>query len=86
MNTVDPNYREVAICLVIAIIVGSGFRMLKHRRPALFLGDPNLIVGEKKELAESNEHFNKIGRRKLPNFLDAFLIDISSPVRIMVVC
>ena len=53
MNMDDSNYRAVIICLVLIILLGCGFWMLKYRHPALFLGEPDLIVDKKQKLNES---------------------------------
>ena len=53
MNIDDSNYRAVIICLVLIILLGCGFWMLKYRHPALFLGEPDLIVDKKQKLNES---------------------------------
>ena len=53
MDMDDSNYRTIVICLVVAILLGSGFWMLKHRHPVLSLGEPDLIVDTKQELDES---------------------------------
>ena len=53
MNIDDSNYRAVVICLVLIILLGCGFWMLKYRHPALFLGEPDLIVDKKQKLNES---------------------------------
>ena len=53
MNFDDSNYRKVVFCLVAVILLGIGFWMLKYRHPALFLGEPDLIVVKKQKLNES---------------------------------
>ena len=53
MNIDDSHYRAVVICLVLVILLGCGFWMLKYRHPALFLGEPDLIVDKKQKLNES---------------------------------
>ena len=53
MNFDDSNYRKIVICLVAVILLGIGFWMLKYHHPALFLGEPDLIVDEQRELNES---------------------------------
>ena len=53
MNFDDSNYRKIVICLVAVILLGIGFWMLKYHHPALFLGEPDLIVDEQQELNES---------------------------------
>lgn len=53
MNIDDSNYRAVIICLVLIILLGCGFWILKYRHPALFLGEPDLIVDKKQKLNES---------------------------------
>ena len=49
MNFDDSNYRKIVICLVAVILLGVGFWILKRRHPELFLGEPDLIVDEKRE-------------------------------------
>ena len=53
MNMDDSNYYKIVICLVLVILLGGGFWMLKHRHPALFLGEPDLIADTKREAGES---------------------------------
>ena len=53
MNFDDSNYRKIVMCLVAVILLGIGFWMLKRRHPELFLGEPDLIVDEQRELNES---------------------------------
>ena len=45
MNTLDQQYQKVLIFLIVVILAGSGYWILKHFRPALFLGEPDLVVG-----------------------------------------
>ena len=40
MNILDEQYRNVLIFLVVVILAGSGYWMLKRFHPALFLGEP----------------------------------------------
>ncbi len=49
MNFDDSNYRKIVICLVAVTLLGVGFWILKRRHPELFLGEPDLIVDEKRE-------------------------------------
>ena len=44
MHNLDQQYRNVLIFLIIVILAGSGYWMLRHFHPALFLGEPDLIV------------------------------------------
>ena len=53
MNIDDSNYRTIVISLVVVILLGSGFWMLKRRHPALFLGEPDLIVDKQQKSDES---------------------------------
>ena len=53
MNIDDSNYRTIVISLVVVILLGSGFWMLKYRHPALFLGEPDLIVDKQQKSDES---------------------------------
>ena len=53
MNIDDSNYRTIVISLVIVILLGCGFWMLKYRHPALFLGEPDLIVDKQQKSDES---------------------------------
>ena len=52
MNMDDSNYYKIVICLVLVILIGGGFWMLKYRHPALFLGEPDLIADTKQESDE----------------------------------
>ena len=53
MNIDDSNYRTIVISLVVVILLGCGFWMLKRRHPALFLGEPDLIVDKQQKSDES---------------------------------
>ena len=53
MNIDDSNYRTIVISLVLVILLGSGFWMLKYRHPALFLGEPDLILDKQQKSDES---------------------------------
>ena len=53
MNIDDSNYRTIVISLILVILLGSGFWMLKRRHPALFLGEPDLIVDKQQKSDES---------------------------------
>ena len=53
MNIDDSNYRTIVISLVLVILLGCGFWMLKYRHPALFLGEPDLIVDKQQKSDES---------------------------------
>ncbi len=53
MNFDDSNYRKIVICLIAVLLFGIGFWILKRRHPELFLGKPDLIVNERRELNES---------------------------------
>ena len=46
MNVLDQQYRNVLIFLVVVILAGSGYWMLKRLHPALFLGEPDLVVNQ----------------------------------------
>jgi competence protein ComEA len=48
MNTLDQQYRNVLIFLVVVILVGSGYWMLRRFYPVLFLGEPDLIVNHER--------------------------------------
>lgn len=50
MNFDDSNYRKIVICLIVVLLLGIGFWILKRRHPELFLGEPDLIVDEQQEL------------------------------------
>ena len=45
MNALDQQYRKVIIFLVVVVLAAGGYWMLKHFHPALFLGEPDLVVG-----------------------------------------
>ena len=55
MTTLDQQYRNVLIFLIVVILAGSGYWILKHFRPALFLGEPNLIASAEAALPVSSE-------------------------------
>ncbi len=44
MHILDQQYRNVLIFLVVVILAGSGYWMLKRFNPALFLGEPDFVV------------------------------------------
>ena len=44
MDILESHHRKIIIILVIVILVGGGFWILKHFHPALFLGEPDLVV------------------------------------------
>ena len=44
MNILEAQHRKIIIVLVIVILAGGGFWMLRHLHPALFLGEPDLVV------------------------------------------
>ena len=44
MNTLEQQYRKALIFLIVVILAGSGYWILKHFRPELFLGKPDLVV------------------------------------------
>ena len=48
MNILDEQYRNVLIFLVVVILAGSGYWMLKRFHPALFLGEPDLVVNDER--------------------------------------
>jgi len=55
MTPLDQQYRNVLIFLIVVILAGSGYWILKHFRPVLFLGAPDLIVGAEEKLPASSE-------------------------------
>jgi competence protein ComEA len=55
MTSLDQQYRNVLIFLIVVILAGSGYWILKHFRPALFLGAPELIVGAEEKLPASSK-------------------------------
>ena len=55
MTPLDQQYRNVLIFLIVVILAGSGYWILKHFRPAFFLGAPELIVGAEEKLPASSE-------------------------------
>lgn len=44
MDILELQHRKIIIILVIVILAGGGYWMLKHFHPALFLGEPDLVV------------------------------------------
>ena len=44
MDLLEAQHRKIIIILVIVILAGGGFWILKHFHPALFLGEPDLVV------------------------------------------
>lgn len=42
--TLDQQYRNVLILLAVVIVAGSGYWLLRHFRPSLFLGEPSLVI------------------------------------------
>ena len=44
MGILEAEHRKIIIALVIVILAGGGFWMLKHLHPSLFLGEPDLVV------------------------------------------
>ena len=88
MDFDDSNYRKIVICLVAVILLGVGFRMLKHRHPGVFLGVPDLIVDERREVDEkspsaetsvpSADAASKVLSENLPHESNDGRIDINS--------
>ncbi len=44
MDILESQHRKIVIVLVVVILAGGGYWMLKHFHPALFLGEPDLVV------------------------------------------
>ena len=44
MDILEAQHRKIIIILVVVILTGGGYWMLKHLHPALFLGEPDLVV------------------------------------------
>ena len=44
MDLLEAQHRKIIIILVVVILAGGGYWMLKHFHPALFLGEPDLVV------------------------------------------
>ncbi len=44
MDLLESEYNKVIIALVVVILAGGGYWMLKHFHPALFLGEPDLVI------------------------------------------
>ena len=44
MDILESQHQKIIIVLVVVILVGGGYWMLKHFHPALFLGEPDLVV------------------------------------------
>ncbi|MDE0186280.1 MAG: helix-hairpin-helix domain-containing protein [Candidatus Poribacteria bacterium] len=49
MHFLDQQYRNVLIFLVVVILAGSGYWMLKRFNPTLFLGEPDFVVNDEGE-------------------------------------
>ncbi len=47
MDLLEAQHRKIIIILVIVILAGGAYWMLKHFHPALFLGEPDLVVETK---------------------------------------
>ena len=44
MDILESQHQKIIIVLVVVILAGGGYWMLKHFHPALFLGEPDLVV------------------------------------------
>ena len=44
MDILESQHQKIIIGLVVVILAGGGYWMLKHFHPALFLGEPDLVV------------------------------------------
>ncbi len=44
MDLLESEYNKVIIALVVVILAAGGYWMLKHFHPALFLGEPDLVI------------------------------------------
>ena len=47
MDTLESQHQKIIILLVVVILAGGAYWMLKHFQPALFLGEPDLVVETK---------------------------------------
>jgi competence protein ComEA len=54
MDILDRHYRLALMALIVIILAGAGFWMLKRSNPALFLGEPDYVVGESEGNSPSN--------------------------------
>lgn len=45
MGILEAQHRKIIIILVIVMLAGGAYWMLKYFHPALFLGEPDLVVG-----------------------------------------
>jgi competence protein ComEA len=55
MNPLDQHYRKILIFLILVILAGNAYWIVRHFNPELFLGEPHLNVGVEIEKASSNE-------------------------------
>jgi competence protein ComEA len=55
MNPLDQHYRKILIFLILVILAGNAYWIVRHFKPELFLGEPHLNVGVEIEKASSNE-------------------------------
>ena len=44
MDLLESQHRKIIIALVVVMLAGGGYWMLKHFHPALFLGEPDFVV------------------------------------------
>ena len=44
MDSLESQHRKIIILLVVVILAGGAYWMLKYFHPALFLGEPDLVV------------------------------------------
>lgn len=61
MHILDQQYRNVLIFLVVVILAGSGYWMLKRFNPALFLGAPDIVVNDEGALSTERPNPSPVG-------------------------
>ena len=55
MNLLNQHYRKILIFLILVILAGNAYWIVRHFKPELFLGEPNLNVGVESKKTPSNE-------------------------------
>ena len=55
MNLLDQHYRKILIFLILVILAGNAYWIVRHFKQELFLGEPHLDVGAEIEKPPSNE-------------------------------
>ena len=55
MNILDQHYRKILIFLILVLLAGNAYWIVRHFKPELFLGEPTLNVGVENGETPSNE-------------------------------